>query len=560
MRLPADKVKEAILHADQDVRAAAAYYFARAHSSDPAIMPLVIQAIERFGFDKAFQAHSFMEDLVQTDETVRWLIQQLTKLGQPANEKEAGPILAYISALIPADPAVLKNHHSEIVALDSLDPDSREAISERIWFPSRPAEELWADFEEFCRTHEDEESIADEDFGFACRVMEALGCHQAKYADKVLAIIGGETDEISTWKEGFAIRLAGEMKLEAAIPLMIATLHEVPDDWINDECHRAFAKIGSEAVVAHFSSDYATSDWFERMFYACVLEDIHSDPSVHTCLAFLKVEEDQEIRGFLLQSILFNFSTEGIEPARQYILKMPLDPDVLDVRSALLTACKLMGERFPEFDAWLEDSKNDQEFRRKWHEEHPIPSDEEDFEDDEFDDEEFEEEEYDVPEPPPLTIVRRAERVGRNDPCPCGSGKKFKKCCYGKNRAGEETDPYHAAAMSNVIPGKSKAKYPIGTVALYGPNDQITTKIVAGVIERDGADPILERWMGTNIKDSPKVKRQMQEFFKKHEVKSVAATDRNIGCPHEEGLDFPHGEDCPFCPFWKGKQGSNRKE
>ncbi len=24
---------------------------------------------------------------------------------------------------------------------------------------------------------------------------------------------------------------------------------------------------------------------------------------------------------------------------------------------------------------------------------------------------------------------RRGERVGRNDPCPCGSGKKYKKCC-----------------------------------------------------------------------------------------------------------------------------------
>jgi len=23
-------------------------------------------------------------------------------------------------------------------------------------------------------------------------------------------------------------------------------------------------------------------------------------------------------------------------------------------------------------------------------------------------------------------------KIGRNDPCPCGSGKKFKKCCYGK--------------------------------------------------------------------------------------------------------------------------------
>ncbi len=30
------------------------------------------------------------------------------------------------------------------------------------------------------------------------------------------------------------------------------------------------------------------------------------------------------------------------------------------------------------------------------------------------------------------TIVRNVPKVGRNDPCPCGSGKKFKKCC-GKN-------------------------------------------------------------------------------------------------------------------------------
>lgn len=24
------------------------------------------------------------------------------------------------------------------------------------------------------------------------------------------------------------------------------------------------------------------------------------------------------------------------------------------------------------------------------------------------------------------------KKVGRNDPCPCGSGKKFKNCCLGK--------------------------------------------------------------------------------------------------------------------------------
>jgi len=27
------------------------------------------------------------------------------------------------------------------------------------------------------------------------------------------------------------------------------------------------------------------------------------------------------------------------------------------------------------------------------------------------------------------TVVRGSEIVGRNNPCPCGSGKKYKKCC-----------------------------------------------------------------------------------------------------------------------------------
>ena len=33
--------------------------------------------------------------------------------------------------------------------------------------------------------------------------------------------------------------------------------------------------------------------------------------------------------------------------------------------------------------------------------------------------------EYEVVDP----IHRTEPKVGRNDPCPCGSGKKYKKCC-----------------------------------------------------------------------------------------------------------------------------------
>jgi len=40
-------------------------------------------------------------------------------------------------------------------------------------------------------------------------------------------------------------------------------------------------------------------------------------------------------------------------------------------------------------------------------------------------------EEYDEYEAPDAPIRRDTTKVGRNDPCPCGSGKKFKKCCGG---------------------------------------------------------------------------------------------------------------------------------
>ncbi len=35
------------------------------------------------------------------------------------------------------------------------------------------------------------------------------------------------------------------------------------------------------------------------------------------------------------------------------------------------------------------------------------------------------------------TPVKRAEKIGPNDPCPCGSGLKYKKCCFGKESQGK---------------------------------------------------------------------------------------------------------------------------
>jgi len=55
------------------------------------------------------------------------------------------------------------------------------------------------------------------------------------------------------------------------------------------------------------------------------------------------------------------------------------------------------------------------------------PFDPDDFDDfDDIDADEFMGDEI-ISEP----IVRTSPKVGRNEPCPCGSGKKYKKCCGG---------------------------------------------------------------------------------------------------------------------------------
>ncbi len=149
------------------------------------------------------------------------------------------------------------------------------------------------------------------------------------------------------------------------------------------------------------------------------------------------------------------------------------------------------------------------------------------------------------------------DRVSRNGPCPCGSRKKYKHCCLPK----EVTARQPRLAPLTDLHGKPKThvEYPMGTMAFYGPNDKTTTKIAAGVFTAMNSKAIIKRWVATDVTTNPKIQREIMEFFTAQGVKSVAMSDGNMGCPREEGEDFPVGEDCPFCPFWKGKQGSNER-
>jgi hypothetical protein len=95
--------------------------------------------------------------------------------------------------------------------------------------------------------------------------------------------------------------------------------------------------------------------------------------------------------------------------------------------------------------------------------------------------------------------------------------------------------------------------YPVATVAYYGPDNQRASKVAVGIVLEEDRDPDhLERWFSekTDVRSDLEINDQILQFIREHDVRTVVITDRIIGCPHEEGIDYPDGEICPHCPYW----------
>ncbi len=104
--------------------------------------------------------------------------------------------------------------------------------------------------------------------------------------------------------------------------------------------------------------------------------------------------------------------------------------------------------------------------------------------------------------------------------------------------------------------GRGFTGYPVATVAFYGPDDKAATKVAVGIVLAENQEPtLLKRWFSErgDVRSNHEVNEQIVKFIREHNVQSVAMTDRIIGCPHEEGVDYPEHSGCPQCPFWANR-------
>ncbi len=91
-------------------------------------------------------------------------------------------------------------------------------------------------------------------------------------------------------------------------------------------------------------------------------------------------------------------------------------------------------------------------------------------------------------------------------------------------------------------------------MAPYGPDNTLATKLVVSVLERPGQrDPSTMRTWTTeavDVRHDSTIAADVADFLREQGVKQTVTSDRIMGCPHQEGIDYPMGRICQRCPFW----------
>ena len=97
--------------------------------------------------------------------------------------------------------------------------------------------------------------------------------------------------------------------------------------------------------------------------------------------------------------------------------------------------------------------------------------------------------------------------------------------------------------------------FPVATVAYYWPDNRKATKVAVGIIKHEGAEAIMRRWhtAETDARLDEKITHEILGYISEHKADSIAAVAKILGCPHEEGKDYPEGQACPQCPYWAGR-------
>ena len=435
--LTPEQVKPLLSHEDPRVRTVAFEYFGGSWSRDPEIAPLVLDAWDRFGDSQGMRGLGDLDQLLLTESAFDRVLDRL------AGAKDYR-MIEHLNRVLAAAPLELLIARDEAIRANAnLDPKLVPRLDRLRDFAGWTGEKLWEELQDFARRADREWAASEGDFdlAYADDLIKVMA-HLAVPDDDALCQLLCAKEPEESWLEIFLVDLAGERRLHRAVPALLGKLDQVDADYLLESACEALAKLGDPEASRLIHAGYADGPYESKYSLATLLGKIKHPESEAAILALLEgeTETDLTFRTMLCMSLCELFSERGIEVVLREI-EQGYDDTFTNLKDDLLPVAEVLGIELPEAARWKKErddreriqarriAKFEEETRRfkimkaqgidplspirtREAKSEPRPTSE--------------------PESAPLPISpirHETKRIGRNDPCPCGSGKKFKKCC-----------------------------------------------------------------------------------------------------------------------------------
>ncbi|MFC4776312.1 SEC-C metal-binding domain-containing protein [Paenibacillus sp. GCM10023252] len=417
MILTVDQVRPYILHEDVLVSNAAMEYMAmsRAYRDDAELMPLVIERLER-NLNESF--HLFhARRFKQTESTIAALVSLLNNPDTKSNYLHH--IIQMLSA---ADLNLLAPYMEQLSQNEEIGVlvDTRQSVAD---MNDTDLLQTWHSYTDCLQ----DLSMDTRSTVYETELVEQMatrGClTAAAVLDKLQEFEQNGYDYDRNPEMSMYFPLAGEMRLEAAIPYLCEALDLEEDDYIPELATEALVTIGTEAVVTHLENQYqGVNSEYYGLYASEIFGRIPVPLSEQAALRLLEADDNLTYSTKLAHSLCVLGSTEGIPAVEAMVRNDDYDRGYLHLGKSLYTCCIMTNTELPELASIrLEIDKEEQIVAARSAELSRLLA--------------GNAKKTAGGKTLPGTGLYDAKpyvaeaKVGRNDPCTCGSGKKYKKCC-----------------------------------------------------------------------------------------------------------------------------------
>ncbi len=403
--LLSEQVKPFICHEEKIIREHAVSYLSDSYNSDADIMPLIIESSKRFGEEENSLILADSAGFTQSDISLHTVLEWLDRTISINAASSYNRIIrkADLSLLRPLIPSIRKHKKVDQITIDAID--------RRLSFADCATETLWDEL--FAYSDEIKSKNMDQvNYAHGLYIVEALASRKDLPKEELLEILQ-DGKNYYRYDELYTTALAGEIRFEKAISILIDKLR-IDAGPICDESSAALRKIGIDNVVLQLKEAYLSENSNFRLYAANIFGDIKMPLSEPTMLELLSVEKDKSIKTFIAKGVCNLISEDGMPAVKALIDNNAYDKGILDLRRPLYAVCLMLQINLKELESWREEL-----YRQEQIVEQRIRSMERYFP---------------FFQPNLFEAIDKQNKVkttavGRNDPCPCGSGKKFKKCC-----------------------------------------------------------------------------------------------------------------------------------